>query len=298
MWRLIDISGDNNYFHVKNRNIMVEREGKASESIPFDDINSIIVHGHNNRFSEEFFHLCIEHSIPVVFCDSQHMPSGMLLSEYSHTDYASRLLVQIKASLPRCKQAWQKIIKAKVHNQATLLSFIGEKIAALDLYAKEKHVLSADSTNIEAQAARVYFKVLFGDSFIRHEGDIKNLQLNYGYTILRSLVARAVVGSGLNPGLSIFHSPRINPFALCDDLVEPLRPFADSIVKNMKADDVETLTPESKRQLISLLTFTVEINGRKMELYNAVYSYVYSYYQFIKGEMQDIVYPLFSMEDI
>ena len=297
MWRLIDISGEGYYFHVKNKNILIEKDGKEIDTVSFADVNSVIVHGNRNSYSEEFLSACIEHYIPFIICNDKHLPSGMLLGWYQHTNAASRMEDQIHAKLPRKKQAWSKIVKAKVLNQAELLLSLGYASDSNALNVMAYHVLSGDSSNIEAQAARTYFPIVFGTDFIRSEDDDINSHLNYGYTILRSMVARAIVGAGLCPSISIFHSNRINPYALCDDLIEPLRPFADwKVCEIMKSTTGSELTPASKKSLISLITLPVLIKGQEYELTKATEIYVYSYYRFIRGESNDIEYPKFYRE--
>lgn len=296
MWRLIDISGDGYYFHVKNKNIYIEKDGVRIDTISFADVNSIIVHGKRNTYSEEFLAGCISYSIPFIVCDDKHVPSGILLPWFQHLDSATRLEIQINMKLPKKKQAWQKIVRAKVSNQSRLLALNGkiEESRTLDVMAS--HTLSGDSSNVEAQAARVYFQSLFGDSFIRQdEEDGVNSLLNYGYTIARSMMARAIVGAGLCPSISVFHSNRINPFALCDDLIEPIRPFVDKKVKELVSPNkTASLSPDVKKELISLLTYPVRILGQDYELSKAIEIYVYSYYKFISCNSKDIVYPEFK----
>lgn len=227
MWRVIDISGEGYILHVKNRNIRIEKHGTPPQSVPFSDIVSIVCHGKGTMFSEAFAEECMANEIPIIFCDEKHLPQGMLLPFYQHSDTFSRINYQVNATLPKKKQAWQQIIKAKVSAQAFVLEKYGIGKANM-LKAMADNVLSGDSTNIEAQAARVYFENLFGEEFIRSDDeDCINIALNYGYTILRSLVARAVVSCGLHPSFGLFHSGRINPFCLVDDLMEPLRPLVD-----------------------------------------------------------------------
>lgn len=296
MWRLIDIAGNGYYFHVKNKNILIEKDGKKIDTIPFADVNSIIVHGNQNSYSEEFLSLCVSYSIPFIICDDKHVPSGMLLSWYQHTESSLRLEKQLRAKQPKKKQAWQKIVKAKITNQAKVLEFARCLEACRVLEMMVFHVLSGDSTNIEAQAARTYFPTLFGLSFIRqNEEDGINALLDYGYTVARSMIARAVVGAGLCPSISVFHSSRVNPYALCDDLVEPIRPFVDFKVFNICINNSNILlTPEIKEELISLLTYPVTILGQDYELTKAVEIYVYSYLKFISGESKEIEYPEFK----
>lgn len=298
MWRLIDLSGEGYYIHVKNKNVLVEKDGKKVSSVAFSDINSILVHGSCNSFSEEFLSACVEHCIPLILCDDKHLPSGMLLPWYQHSDFASRFNGQLSAKLPKRKQAWQKIVKAKVLNQSELLSRTGFHDESKVLQMMSSHILTGDSTNIEAQAARLYFPKLFGADFLRTDENSLNAHLNYGYTIARSLIARAVVGAGLCPSLSVFHSNRINPFALVDDLVEPIRPFVDEkVMKIMYEDNPDSLLSASKKKLIALLTYEVKIRGQIYELSHAVEKYVLSYYRFIVGEEKGIAYPQFVEDE-
>lgn len=298
MWRIIDISGQGYYIHVKNRNILVEKDGKKVSAIAFADVSSIILHGSTNSFSEDFLSACVNNSIPLIICDEKHVPSGALIPWYKHTNYAIRLQMQMKVKLPKRKQAWQKIIKAKVLNQSCALKRSGFSNEAGILQSMASHVLSGDGTNIEAQAARLYFSSLFGSDFVRsNDKDIINPHLNYGYTIVRSIVARAVVGTGLCPSISIFHSNRVNPFALVDDLIEPIRPFVDSKVREILCKSCpDCLSPASKKELISLSTYNVWFCGQVNELIFAVEKYVLSYYRFIAGEENNICYPTFIEE--
>lgn len=297
MWRVIDISGEGNYFHVRNRNVVIEKAGARLGTVAFADIHSIIVHGNGNSFSEEFLASCADNSIPVVFCDAKHMPSAMLLPWYQHSDSASKLANQISSSRPRQKQTWQRIVKAKICNQAKLLGYAGRHTEENKLFVMSRHVLSGDSTNLEAQAARLYFQSLFGENFIRHESCcFQNAFLDYGYTIIRSMIARAVVGAGLCPTVSIFHSCRTNPFALVDDLVEPLRPFVDErVLELISSHETENiLSPANKRRLISLVTLPVKFGDNTFELSHAALLYVRSYYDFLIGETSEILYPQFK----
>lgn len=293
MWRILDIEGEGYFFHVQHTNISVEKDGEQISFISFDDVHSIVCHGKNNRFSEAFIEGCISHGIPITFCDDKHTPSGMLLPYYQHIDSYNRLNEQINAKLPKKKQAWQIVIKAKISAQADVLEEIGNKNNTV-LRTMEQSVLSGDSSHLESQAARIYFSSLFGKSFKRDaDEDQINALLDYGYSIIRSSVARAVVGSGLHPSLGIFHSGQRNPFCLIDDLMEPFRPIADlevlSIVNN---EDNISLSPTLKRRLIALSTSTVELNGEDYELTTALKIYVMDYFRFISGVSKKISIPV------
>jgi CRISPR-associated protein Cas1 len=169
-----------------------------------------------------------------------------------HHAQNARLRAQWEAGRPLTKQLWRRIVIAKINWQAAALSAHGHDPSAFDMLARK--VGSGDPENIEAQAARRYWPMLMGDTFRRDRSaeDI-NAMLNYGYTVLRSLCARAVVGAGLHPSIGVHHANRSNAFALADDLIEPFRPLVDSLALRLKGSGVETVTPEAKRAFARLI---------------------------------------------
>ncbi len=295
MWRILEISGDGYLFHVENQNLKVEKDGNFFP-VSFSDIHSVICHGSNTLFSEEFFRKCLEFQIPVTFCSKKHIPYGMLLPYYQHCESYQRFSGQIATTLPRQKRAWQLIIKAKIKEEATNLEiFKSEESTVLNKIVK--NVCSGDSSNQEAYAAKIYFTSLFGSGFIRRdeENGINGL-LDYGYSIIRSCVARAVVACGLNPSLGVFHSANRNAFALVDDLMEPLRPIVERKVVYLIQKDKLELTPDVKRELISLSTEEVVFKKQHMELTTATINYVLEYFDFISFKSQQIHYPVLEKQ--
>lgn len=293
MWRVVDLGGSGYFLHTHHNKLIVEKDGNKTE-VPFQDIHSIICHGFGFRYSDAFFKACLHNKIPVTFCDEQHLPLGMLLPMYQHTDTAKRMEAQLQASLPRKKQSWQQIIMAKLQFQGDLLDSVGLRADARKLHVLAKNVLSGDPTNNEAQGAKIYFEALLGGNFYRSdETNEINAKLDYGYTILRSAVARAVVDVGLLPSQGVFHSNRINPFSLIDDLMEPFRPMVDSLVISIgaKYGIVPVLIPEEKKLLMQLTATTVTFRNNKMELTNALRLYVMSYLNFLTKEQNSIEFP-------
>ena len=160
---------------------------------------------------------------------------------------------QLSASKPLAKQLWRQIVSAKIRMQGEILHRNGREAGAFDLLARK--VRSGDPDNIEAQAARRYWKALFGPGFSRDQdaGAINGL-LNYGYTVLRAIVSRAVCAAGLHPTLGIFHANRANAFALADDLMEPYRPLVDQLVLDLVAMGQTEVTPDTKQILTGIAT--------------------------------------------
>lgn len=291
MWRVIDLCGQ--YFlHSEDNKMVVEKEHVIMNTIPFDDIHSIVCHGLGCRYSDDFFKQCMERKIPVTFCDEKHLPVGMLLPVNRHVEYWKRQEIQIHVSLPRKKKAWQFIISEKLKNQKSVLQWIGCNEGVSTLEYLQFSVKSGDPDNKEAQGARVYFLSLFGEKFSRSDNNVVNVFLNYGYTILRSSLARAVIGCGLLSSYGVFHSPKQNAFCLVDDLMEPLRPLVDILVLKKARDGFSyVFSSKEKKEFMSLPQLPVYFEAQCVELSNALSQYVLSYIGFLSHERETIVFP-------
>lgn len=155
---------------------------------------------------------------------------------------------------PLAKQLWRAVVIAKIRWQAAVLASRGAEAGAFDMLIRK--VRSGDPDNVEAQAARRYWPLLMGEAFRRdRDAGGANGLLNYGYTVLRSLVARSVVAAGLHPSIGIHHANRGNAFALADDLVEPFRPLVDALTLHLLAQGCEAVTPQAKRAYAGLIAF-------------------------------------------
>lgn len=252
--RIISFS---NPFHLstKLRQLVIynkETEDEITRSI--EDIGYLILDHPQITFSSALIQTLAEFNVVVVFCDEKHHPASMLLHLDTHHIQAERFRAQISASEPLKKQLWQQTVKAKIRNQAKVLELAGCK--AISLYNLANKVTSGDATNCEAQAARIYFKKLFGDEFNRErEGPPPNPSLNYGYAIIRAAIARALAGSGLLVTLGIHHHNKYNSFALADDIMEPFRPFNDWLIYQQicSIPDYHNITKERKGEFLQLL---------------------------------------------
>jgi CRISPR-associated endonuclease cas1, NMENI subtype len=197
--------------------------------------------------------------------------------------------------LPLRKQLWQQTIKQKITNQAAVLrSVTGNDEKCMQVWAEQ--VRSGDPDNIEARAAAYYWQHLFPElpHFVRtREGEPPNNLLNYGYAILRAVVARALVGSGLLPTLGIHHHNRYNAYCLADDIMEPYRPYVDRLVLNIIRTNgcVAELTREFKSQLLVIPTLDVVVNGKRSPLMIAVQQTTASLYKCFSGELRRVSYP-------
>lgn len=259
MDRIVDISTDGLHLAIYRGFLTVSSHGEERGRIALDDIGGLIVHAHGTTWSNHVFTKLAERNVPIVLCGSNHAPVSVVWPLEGHHAQGARLRSQIDASKPLQKQLWQKVVAAKIRMQGHVLTVNGQDGGAFEMLAR--NVRSGDPDNIEAQAARRYWKTFFGNDFYRDQNaDGANALLNYGYTVLRAIVARAICASGLHPTIGIFHSNRANAFALADDLMEPYRPIVDQLVFNLVKKGRIEVSPAAKRALTSITTFDLETN--------------------------------------
>ena len=279
---------------VKNDTLPEGFKQKAEISKPIEDIGVVVLDNKQITVTSGLLEALLENNCAVISCDSKSMPVGLMLPLYGNTTQNERFRHQLEASLPLKKQLWQQTIKVKIDNQAAILKkCIGEEIRCMKVWASE--VKSGDSDNMEARAAAYYWKKLFPiDGFTRdRDGISPNNLLNYGYAILRAVVARGLVTSGLLPTLGIHHHNRYNAYCLADDIMEPYRPYVDELVYNIVASgmDCNVLNKDLKAKLLMIPTLDVVISGKRSPLMIAVGQTTASLYKCFSGELRKIVYP-------
>lgn len=224
----------------------------AQKSVPVEDIGFVVLEHQQTSVTLPLLNALSDNNAAVIFCGDNRMPNAMLLNLDSNTTQGESYRDQIEASEPLKKGIWKQIVEAKIRNQAALLNKLGRD--GNKLKPHYMNVRSADADNREGIAARIYWTELFGPGFIRsREGLPPNPLLNYGYTILRAAVARALMGSGLLPAFGIFHRNRYNCFPLADDLMEPYRPYVDERVYDLYGQGHRHLTQEAKSELLRVL---------------------------------------------
>ena len=266
--------------------------------IPIEDIGVVVLDHKQITITQGAMSALLDNNVAVISCDEHRMPSGLMLPLDGNTTQSERFREQIEASLPLKKQLWQQTIQAKILNQSTVL-YRQRGLECGNMEAWAKQVKSGDSDNLEGRAAAFYWQNLFGHikGFHRdREGVPPNNLLNYGYAILRAVVARSLVGSGLLPTLGIHHHNRYNAYCLADDVMEPYRPYVDKLVSKIvdSGADITNLTKEIKGQLLSIPILDVVINGRRSPLMIGVGMTTASLYKCYSGEIRKIAYP--SME--
>ena len=270
-------------------------KAEAARTIPIEDIGVVVLDNRQITITQGLVEALLENNCAIITCDNAHLPVGLMLPLCGNTTQSERFRLQIDASLPHKKQLWQQTVQCKIRNQAAVLQNTRNTIVK-NMLAWAGEVKSGDSDNLEGRAAAYYWRNLFPDilGFTRDRNGLPpNNLLNYGYAILRAVVARALVGSGLLPTLGIHHHNRYNAYCLADDIMEPYRPYVDALVCRLVSDGhiTEELTTELKRELLQIPTLDVVINGKRSPLMVAVGQTTASLYRCFSGEQRKIAYP-------
>ena len=269
---------------------------ESVRTIPVEDIGVVVLDNKQITLTQGLMEAFLANNTAVISCDARSMPTGLLLPLSGNTIQQERFTDQINSSLPLRKQLWQQTIKAKIENQAAVLSK-HTSAESKCMYVWASDVKSGDSDNLEGRAAAYYWKNLFVpyiDKFIRgREAAPPNNLLNYGYAIIRAVIARALVSSGLLPTFGIHHHNRYNAYCLADDIMEPYRPYVDELVLSIvkSGQDYEELTKDLKAQLLSIPTIDVQISGKRSPLMIAVSTTTASLAKCFGGEIRKIIYP-------
>ena len=287
------------YLSLRNQQLVIQLDkSDKKRTVPIEDIAYILLDHQQITITHAAIAALLENNAALITCDSRHLPVGLLLPLEGNTLQSERFQAQIEASLPLRKQLWQQTVECKIRNQAYLLKKL-HNCEVRNMLAWASEVRSGDSTNFEGRAAAYYWSKMFPeqDDFTRdREGVHPNAMLNYGYAVLRAIVARALVASGLLPTLGIHHHNRYNAYCLADDIMEPYRPFVDQLVAQLiqQYPDQEEITTEIKRQLLTIPTLEVIISGQRSPLMIATSQTTASLAKCYNGELRKITYPTFD----
>ena len=287
--RIVDVS-ENGRFIAKHRGFITIKQGNEFYGeVPLDDIGVLMISAFGATCTKDALVSLAERGAVTVLCGSKGMPSALVLPVNANFESALRIRIQTQASQPLKKRLWQAIITAKLKNQSEVLEFFGQKEKAnlVGLYAKQ--VQSGDPQNREASGARIYWKALFTDGFLRNsEGEWPNGLLNYGYALLRACAARAICAAGLNPVFGIHHENNTNPFPLADDIIEPYRPLVDFYAKQVIAAEIKEMSPAAKQMISSFLWADLYYKGETTPLYAAMERLAYSLVNSFKSKKSQI----------
>ncbi len=250
--RVIEIASEGCHLARKRGLMTVSTNGIENGRVPLDDIGVLLCNARGLSYSNDLVTELAMRGVTVVLCGSNYLPVAWLWPLEGHHMQTLRMRHQLEASLPLRKRLWQGMVKAKIIQQHQVLAMLERPDGGLQSLARR--VRSGDPDNVESQAARRYWRLLFGSAFRRERfGSMPNPFLNYGYTVLRAAVAREVVSAGLHPSLGVHHHNRNNAMCLADDLMEPFRPFLDYIVAGLIAEGSREVNPETKRALAGIL---------------------------------------------
>ncbi len=297
--------GNPAYLSLKLRQLVIRKpagQGESSDAdgtevvktIPIEDVGLVVLDSPQITLTNALMEALLENNCAVVTCDSLHLPVGLFLPLYGNKVQTERFTDQVEASLPLKKQLWQQTMQSKIRNQAAVLKYVtGETARNMLIWADS--VRSGDPDNMEARAAAFYWKNVIKDNpaFIRGMDDMVNVMLNYGYSVVRAVVARALVGVGLIPTLGIHHHNRYDAYCLADDIMEPYRPYVDKLVIDFIDSQgiPERLDTNVKRRLLELPVQEVVIDGVRRPLMLAVNQTAVSLQKCFAGELRKLEYP-------
>jgi CRISPR-associated protein Cas1 len=278
----------------KNDSLPENFKKEAKATFPIEDLGVIVIDHQQITMTQALMAALLENNVALITCDSTHHPTGLFLPLSGHTVQSERFRAQIDASLPLKKQIWQQTVSVKIRNQATLLRRIGIPVDNMLHWADS--VRSGDPENYEGRAAAYYWKNFFpGElNFTRdRNGEPPNNLLNYGYAILRAIVARGLVSSGLLPTLGVHHRNKYNAYCLADDIMEPFRPIVDDVVRKivMSGEDYTQLSKPIKQQLLEVPALDIFIEGERSPLMVGLQRTTSSLCRCFEGDGRKIMYP-------
>jgi CRISPR-associated protein Cas1 len=292
--------GNEAYLSVHDEQLVVQFPDKERKpaKIAIEDIGVVVLDYFRLTYSQAVMSKLLHNNAAIIICNDKHLPQGMLLNLDGNHVQSERFRIQIEASLPLKKGLWKQTIRTKIANQAYLLSMGDFPVENMLHWAAK--VGSGDPENFEGRAAAHYWKHIFSEdfnAFVRgRDEDEPNGLLNYGYAILRAVVARSIVGSGMLPTLGIHHRNKYNAYCLADDLMEPYRPFVDQVVLQIVAEqsDFAEMNQENKKRLLQIPLLDVVIDGQKSPLMLATQQTTSSLFECFAGTRRTIKYPSFA----
>lgn len=293
--QIIEIFEENRYLSLDRGFLVISSKGSLVGKVSLDDISVLLLTAQSITITKYLLSELAERNCIVITCGKNYSPIAIQTPLVSHFQQTAVIKAQIAASLPLKKNIWKEIIIEKLKNQAKVLCALGKIPESNEIKRISKTVLSGDSNNREAYAARLYWKFLFGIDFIRNKNhDGANALLNYGYTVVRSSITRAICSAGLLPSLGIFHDNNLNPACLADDLFEPFRPIVDLSVYCLINAGFEEVNPQVKKELVNILWIKLKTTEGNSPLTQAFYYYASSLVKCFKIKKPLIKIPIWE----
>ncbi len=272
---------------IKNAQLIIDN---TDISIPVEDINCLVLEGRAIKVSTYMLEFMSSQGVVVFMCDEKHIPSTVVLPLSIHSRHFKMLKLQIGLGKPFQKRLWQQIVVQKICNQARCLELLG-KDNAKELYQMSKEVQSGDKTHVEAKAAALYFRSLFGKDFARSDENLINASLNYLYAIVRGIIARTIISYGFEPSIGLFHKSELNAYNLADDMIEPFRPMVDYYVVSNGLTEDGDMTPDIKKMLFKFLNYDMSIQGENHIISNSIDKMIKSFSSCLNGNKETLLMP-------
>ena len=289
--RVVEVATDGRHLSINRGFLVVSEKHEEVGKIPLDDIAAVVANAHGLTYTNNALVELSGRGIPIVLCGPSHMPAAIVWPVDAHHLQTGRMNDQISAALPLKKRLWAQLVRTKILAQAATLAATGA--AHTGFYLLSRKVRSGDPDNVEAEAARRYWPLLFGTEFRRDKGgDAINGQLNYGYAVLRAGVARAVMAAGLHPGFGLMHSNRSNPMVLIDDLMEPFRPVVDREVWRLVQNGKTEVDRDSKGALAKIMVIDLPTGAGLSPLMTCAERLAQSLAKAFAGEADSLDLPL------
>jgi len=292
--QIVDIS-EPAYLHIKNKQLLIDKNNETVGTIPIEDLGVLVLENSQIVITQAVIIACQKNNTIIVFCDERHLPYSVALPVTEANTLHNKILrQQIEISKPVKKQVWKQVVIHKIKQQSATLYKAGKNTLHLERLANK--VKSGDPENIEAQAAKKYWNLLFGNEFRRNiDASGINALLNYGYAIIRAMVARSIVGSGLHPSLGIFHQNQYNGLCLADDLMEPFRPWVDWLVfdwvKHKNPNSLQ-IDRETKELFLGLPSESVQYNNKRMPFMVACHYLIADFKNVFTDSRYKLSYPV------
>lgn len=288
--RVIEIVERGRSLFLEYGNMVIRSGEEVIARVALDDILALVVNPCGAMVSSGLLSALAERNIPFVVSAPNFTPIATLMPLAGNFEVAARIESQVNASAPLRKQAWKQVIQSKVIMQALALEATGVDSSAVRSLISE--IRSGDTTNVEAQAARLYWPRMFGGPF-RRDPDLQGLNslLNYGYAVIRAATARAIAASGLHPSIGIHHAHPLDTMRLADDLVEPYRPLVDCRVRFLSDSGILEVKPESKRALVAILTTDIPTPVGTSPVSVAIHRTSQSFVHYLRGEIETLELP-------
>ncbi len=296
-WNVVELAENGRYAKLWRGFLLVMQGDNELGKVIIDEICCLLLTAEQATLSKPLMVKLAEHGIPIVICGNNYHPISVNLPYAAHYQPNRALNLQLDASEPLKKRIWQAIIKCKIRHQATVLYWLypSNKVVQKQFSHFIKKVRSGDSDNIEAQAAKLYWGSIIEHGFSRNtkSKDIQNAALNYGYTILRAAMARAIVAAGLLPALGVYHSNQRNAFCLADDMMEVFRPLVDYQVFKKNINTTE-LSQNQKRSLAKILQQNIRVNEKETIVNNAMQMLAFSFVSSLENKTLQLNLPKFE----